>query len=456
MKNQGLMKKLGVSALALSVLLGVGVPVSHAAEKVLGTVPASQPQSATPAADDIPTLVVTNRPMSEVLAGKGGNPQPDTPQDNVLRAPEGAAPKLKPDVPGINSTADQGVYKNMMTEAPRIDSGVVMNKEYYSPADTLAAKKIDQLREEMFSLQSRVSELSDRLTDIQQVGQELAANYYASVATINTQLQSGTTPGNPRLMERLTAAQDALETLSGNVADMNALALQISDSAAMSGYLQEATRAAYGLTGSVEEDHARLAQLEDSIANTSVLIERLLNNVNDDITRSAAYLSNERSNLRTLSLAIANGDLYGRSLANRPFLSVGQSTVAAEMAAANGMGGVQPASLMGMGSGQGALPGPRPLVVIRFDKPDVDYQQAVYQSISEALEKYPNAKFELVAVAPGAGNPARKAIESTRSRRNAEKVLRTITSMGLGAERVDLSSMVNNNIQTNEVHLYIR
>lgn len=430
----------GVSFLA--VLAFVNAP-AMAAPKALGTVAVSKTTDAG-MADDVPTLIVTNKPMSDVLP-MGGN----------MASLDSGRP-LAPDVPGLVSTADEGVYKGMMSEAPRIDADAVLGKDYYSPANTMAAQKVDQLREEMFTLQSRVSELSDRLGGIQQVGQELAANYYASVATINTQLQSGTTPGNPRLMERLTAAQDALETLSGNVADLNALALQISDSAAMAGYLQEAARAAYGLTGSVEEDRARLAQLEDSISNTSVLIERLLNNVNDDITRNAAYLNSERGNLRTLALAVANGDLYGRSLSNRPFLSVAQSTVAADMAAGNGRAGAQPASLSPTTVTGGALPAPRPLVVVRFDKPDVDYQQAVYQSVSEALEKYPNARFELVAVAPGAGNPARKAIEGTRSRRNAEKVLRTLTQMGLAADRIDLSAMTNDNIQTNEVHLYIR
>lgn len=434
MKKTDFQLRLTVSALALLAFMAGGVTAVQAAPKTLGTVAASASD------DDVPTLVVTNKPMSDVL-----------PRD----------PLLAPDVPGLASTADEGVYKGMRTEAPRIDADAVLGKDYYSPADTMAKGKIDELREEMFTLQSRVSELSERLAGIQQVGQELAANYYASVATINTQLQSGTTPGNPRLMERLTAAQDALETLSGNVADLNSLAIQISDSAAMAGYLQEASRAAYGLTGSVEEDYARLAQLEDSISNTSVLIERLLNNVNDDITRSAAYLASERGNLRTLSLAIANGDLYGRSLANRPFLSVAQSSIGADMAAgannnaASGpTGGMQPVSMPQPATG--ALPSPRPLVVVRFDRPDVDFQQAVYQSVSEALEKYPKAKFELVAVAPGAGNPARKAIEGTRARRNAERVLRTLTQMGLPSERIELSAMTNENIQTNEVHLYIR
>ncbi len=445
---------MGVSVLALT--LAFSLPAAMAATK--STQAASGVAAEAGAADDVPTLIVTNKPMSAVLPGGGGRGVSTDDLDNgTLDALDvkGAKP-LSPPVPGLASTSSTGVYKGMMTEAPSIGADAVLSKDYFAPANTMAAQKIDQLREEMFTLQSRVSELSERLSGIQQVGQELSANYYASVATINTQLQSGTTPGNPRLMERLTAAQDALETLSGNVSDMNAMALQISDAASMASYLQEATRAAYGLTGSVEEDHSRLAQLEDSIANTSTLIERLLNNVNDDITRNAAYLNTERSNLRTLALAVANGDLYGRSLANRPFLSVEQSRVAADMAAANpGLGGAQPASLTSGGI-KGALSSPRPLVVVRFDKPDVNYQQAVYQSVSDALEKYPNARFELVAVAPGSGNPARKAIEATRSRRNAEKVLRTLTEMGLAADRIDLSAMTNENSQTNEVQLYIR
>jgi len=227
---------MGVSVLALT--LAFSVPAALAATKSLGTVPASGAAADAPA-DDVPTLIVTNKPMSAVLPGGGGRGISTDDLDNGTLDAKGARP-LRPSVPGLVSTSNTGIYKGMMTEAPNIGADAVLSKDYFSPANTMAAQKIDQLREEMFTLQSRVSELSERLSGIQQVGQELSANYYASVATINTQLQSGTTPGNPRLMERLTAAQDALETLSGNVTDMNALALQISDGASMASYLQEA------------------------------------------------------------------------------------------------------------------------------------------------------------------------------------------------------------------------
>ncbi|PJF20461.1 MAG: hypothetical protein CUN56_16060 [Phototrophicales bacterium] len=99
---------------------------------------------------------------------------------------------------------------------------------------------------------------------------------------------------------------------------------------------------------------------------------------------------------------------------------------------------------------------PRPLVVIRFDDPNVEYEQAVYMAVNEALDRYPDAQFELVAVTPTQGNAAKVAIETTRARRNAEKVLRSLTQMGLTSDRIILSSLSNDQIDSNEVHLYIR
>ncbi|MBI2235000.1 MAG: hypothetical protein HYU57_08495, partial [Micavibrio aeruginosavorus] len=268
------------------------------------------------------------------------------------------------------------------------------------------------------------------------------------VATISTQLQSGTTPGNPRLLKRLSVARNSLEQLATNVAGFNDLAIAVSNAASMAGFLLESVRATYSLSGAVEEDHARLAQIEDSINNNIVVIERMQNSVNDDITRTVSYLGTERSNLRTLSLAITTGDLMGKSLSNRPFSSAQPASFTAD-------GGLAPVD---SGAAMGAVPAPapRPLVKIRFDKPNVSYEQPVYMAVNEAMQRYPSARFELVAVHPTGVNSAEGAIESTRARRNAEKVLRTLTQMGVGMDRIDLSYMPSSEALTSEVHLYVR
>lgn len=337
-----------------------------------------------------------------------------------------------------------------------IDSSEVAGSNYFDPNEvTVVGRKVDDLRNELFNLQGRVSQLSERLAELERDGQGKSADYYAAVATISTQLQSGTTPGNPRLVGRLTEARTNLEKLAGNVAALNDLAMEISQAGSMSSFLLESSRATYGLSGAVEEDHVRLAQMEDAINNTVVIIDRMLDNVNDDITRTASYLSTERENLRTLSLAVTTGDLLGKSLAARPFSSAKLANF--ESAAPAGITPVSYAAAPVAPPQMAGIPGgPRPLVKVRFDRADVSYEQPMYLAVNEALARYPSARFELVAVHPNNGNAAAVAIESTRARRNAERVLRSLTEMGLTMDRVDLSYSPSAEATTNEVHLYVR
>jgi hypothetical protein len=380
----------------------------------------------------------------------------------VLAAPAMAYSRAAGNPPALVITNDplpaglQNKIYNKPTQAPVINPQDVMSPAYYDDkGETPVGRKVDTMRNELFDLQGRVAKLAENLASIENNGQNQAAAYYASVATISTQLQSGTTPGNPRLLQKFQVARDTLEQFGANIQTLNDLALQINSAASNASYLLETVRATYSLTGAVEEDHVRLAQMEDSINNTNVVIERLLNNVNDDITRTTAYLNTERDNMRTMALAIESGSLFGKSLSNRPFSNAQLASFSPSASSGFG-GGMEPANAnMGVAAHPG-LNGPRPLVKIRFDRPDVDYQQPLYMAVSEALKRYPDARFELVAVHPTKGNAAQVAIESTKARRDAEKVLRSLTEMGLTLDRIDLSYTPSADASTSEVHLYIR
>ncbi|MDY0028641.1 MAG: hypothetical protein RBR86_01730 [Pseudobdellovibrionaceae bacterium] len=317
-------------------------------------------------------------------------------------------------------------------------------ESYYGTSDTMVSRKIGDIHRDLGSLQNDMAKLSERILGLEKTNQNEAAEYYASTATISTQLQSGTTPGNPRLLQKLANAQDSLDKLARNVNDMNELAIEITKSGSVASYLLEGARSAYGLTGAVEEDHVQLAQLEDSINNTIIVIDRLQNNINDDITRTSAYLATERNNLRTMSLAVADGNLLGKSLSSRPFTSAAKKTETVEMAK------------VATPEQAPAPSNPRPLVKIRFDRENVDYEQPVYVALNEAMEKFPDSRFELVAVYPSEGNAAQAAIESTKSRRNAERVLRSMTQMGLPMDKVDISYASSADVSGSEVHIYVR
>ncbi len=366
-----------------------------------------------------PALVITNNPMAGVSSSSSMTQSP------VRTAAQAASitPAARP-------------YRTEEITAAQLTGG-----SYYNQADTLAGRKINDMMNDLGALQSRIRGLDSRLTEIERRNDGRSAEYYAAIATISTQLQAGTTPGNPRLVQRLETAESVLDTLGQNIADLNGLALQIADAASQAAFMMQSVQTTYSLSGAVEEDHQKLSGIEEKISEEIARTDKLLNSVNDNITRSAAYLSTERSNLRTLSLAVSNGDLYGRALSNRPFANAGPS--------ASG-GGIQPASFGGMSSG------PRPLVKIKFDKPDVQFEQPVYMAVNDAMQKYPDARFEIVAVHPTGGNAAQVAIESTRARRNAEKVLRSLTQMGLDGNRIDVSYAPSESAATSEVHVNIR
>lgn len=369
---------------------------------------------ATPAQAREPSLIITSEPLPESL------------RDQVYSKPVRIR-DIKPS--DLSVQPARGISRG--------DSG------------TIVSGKIREIAGEVSAIQNKVGSFSSDFNALQQENGRRAADYYASVATVNTQLQSGTTPGNPRLVQKISLAETSLEGLGSSVARMNGLAVDLANTASEASYLLETVRAAYSLSGAVEEDHVELARMEDQINSLTVVIDRLLNNINDDITRTSTYLSSERNNLRTLSLAVTNGDLYGKSLANRPFSGASHPFSAENASYTSGPSSAAdaPRSLPG---------GARPLVKIRFDRPDVDYEQPVYMAVNEALDRYPDARFDLVAVTPTSGNAAEVAIESTRARRNAERVLRTLTQMGLPLERIDLSYSDSAEASTSEVHLYIR
>ncbi len=361
----------------------------------------------------------------------------------IALSPNGAnAQSAKLNISPYPNEMRKAVY-NTPVKTRDIRPEEVSGRSYLTPSQTLIGGKISELLGQLTNLQKSVTDISGKVYGIERASETTAAKYYATIATISTQLQSGTTRGNPRLVEKVTIAEENLSELAGNVAELNSLARRIAHVESEAAYLLDTIRAAYGLSGALEEDHVKLAQLEDAITNTIVLVERVLNNVEDNITRATAYLSSERNNMRTLALAVTNGDLYGKSLSNRPFSAGIQQFNPAPMAANE------------TGSGLN-LPGARPLVKILFDRPHVEFEQPVYMAVNEALDRFPNASFELVAVNPLIDNAAKAAIESTRARRNAERVLRTLTQMGLPLERVELSFSDSQEARSSEVHIYIR
>ncbi len=303
---------------------------------------------------------------------------------------------------------------------------------------TFVGTKVNELREELKRLQASISDHNGQLQGLRGKIVANSQRYHGTIAAVNARLQVGTTPGNPILVQQFNSAQSDLDRIAADITEMNALAARISNNSTMSSFLLESAKASFAVSGAVDEDHRQLAILEDEVSRTDVLIARLLKEVSDDVRRQTNYVATERANLNIVSAAIRTGEIFGGSLVHK--------ALASATAGQNGTLAARPADTTGK----------RPLVVIRFDRAKVPYQQALYHAVSRAIERRPDAIFDLVAVAPASGGTARVALNSNKARRHAEEVLRALVEMGLPPARVAVSAKTLPSAKTNEVHVYLR
>jgi len=339
--------------------------------------------------------------------------------------------------PTITQTPVQGRQASQGAAPPAVGTG------NYSPqpvtpgasTGTYVGQKVASMRGDLQRLQSNINQHNQELQQARQGMASDAGSYYSLVASINSRLQVGTTPGNPQLVQQWTQAQGSLDRLADDIARLNTISNAAASDSALAAYILESVRAAYGLQGAVDEDHRQLATLENDCKRTVPLIDRLLSDLNEDASRQSNYVGNERRNLAVLSLAIKNGELYGGSLNNRALASAAPQQVA---------------------SATPAIAGRQPLMVIRFDRPNVAYEQALYSAVSRALDRRPGATFDVVAVSRAGGNAGQSALNTSNSKRNAESVVRSLTSMGLPPERINLSATSSASAQGNEVQVFVR
>jgi hypothetical protein len=340
---------------------------------------------------------------------------------------------------GTGTAMPPPVLSQAMAPAPGVAMGTTALQPVAiapgSSTGTFVGQKVQEIRGELARLQGVIGERNTRLQAIRGSTIQSSQRYYGTIAAVTTRLQVGTTPGNPILTQQWNQAQQELDRMASDIAGLSGLSNEVSGDSALAAFLLDSIRAAYRMSGAIDEDHRQLAVLEDETNRTVVLIDRVLNEVTQDVARQSAYLGAERGNLTALALSIKNGELLGPSLSNRAYAALGPSTPG-EPARSN------------------VADGRQPLVVIRFDRADVPYQQALYNAVSRALERRPQATFDLVAVS-AAGEAGQGALNQSQSRRNAERVMRSLTEMGLPAARVNLSATTAQTA-TNEVHLYVR
>ena len=175
-------------------------------------------------------------------------------------------------------------------------------------------QRIVQLRADQQALAGGISRQQELLASTRSQIASDTSSYSSHVNTVTSRLQAGTTPGNPELVAQWNDAQAKLDAITLAVGTLNSLASQVTTQASVAGYLVDNVRATYSVGGAVEEDHRQLRSIESETSRSIQDVDRLIGDLNAEISRQNGFLARERSNLAALSYGINVGRLGNPAL----------------------------------------------------------------------------------------------------------------------------------------------
>ncbi len=296
---------------------------------------------------------------------------------------------------------------------------------------TFVGQKVVTFRNELAQVQASIRANNEQLQQIRASVINNALQYHKVVGNIEAKLQVGTTPGNPMMYQMLQAAQNNVQVMNTNTMALSQLAQKVSSDTANTTYLADSIRAAYNISGAVDEDHRQLRILEGETNQTALIINSLLSEINNDVARQQQYIETAKNNISALGSAIKTGS-YGVS--NVPLNNVALGTY----------------NNYSQSAGGSAVSG-KPLMSIKFNKSKVDYKDALQKAVSSAKAKKANAMFNIVAISPAGGSQ----LSTAAAKNNATLVFQDMIDMGVGADRISLSAR-SGNVTSSEVQIFVK
>ncbi len=333
--------------------------------------------------------------------------------------------------PDVGSTAGIYVPAAAATDWPAVLS---LNAGAFQPArlsalptgETPVAEALREVRDELAEIARSTTGSDRRLQQLRATAAERSEDYVALAERIDRGLQSDPDAADPVLERRWRQALSALDRLASDDPALVRLTGRIAADGEAASEAAQALRSEIDMTGATAGERTiRDVLLRDAVTAGDAL-STMLSEAEQDLAALRAYVAAERANLQILRLAIANGEPYGISLANRAVPDIAARP----------------------DSPRPPRPGDSPLVVIRFEDDDIRYEQPLYRAASLALERRADALFTLVAVGTEA--------ELQQARDHAGEVRRILAEMGLPDDQLTETNWSDPGAAGAEVHLYVR
>jgi hypothetical protein len=303
-----------------------------------------------------------------------------------------------------------------------------------NPAQGFLASDADRLQGELEQIKTRGANGDASLQQIKNGLARDASAFNAATAAVKTGLQSGRQPGDSALLGQWSEAQAALARVDSNMAKLVALSVQSAQGAAFADYIADSAKRAHALQGSTA-DRDRLTTIEADAVATGSSARAQKAAVDAEIERQTADVTRERAGLMQLASAIEGGTLYPASKSANAAARRAATTAAPP---------------------PGNLDGRKPLVVIRFDQPNVRYDEPVRKAAALALQRKPSTIFDVVASAPAEGAPEAVASAREKSKADAEAVIRSLMNAGVPSNQLTLTLAAPRSGADSEVLVFVR
>lgn len=202
----------------------------------------------------------------------------------------------------LGGCAEAGVFAPASSQTPANSSPSITQT-----GTQTVRQSIQQLRSDQALLNNAIATQQSQLNATRSQLAGDAQAYSGLVNGITSRLQAGTTPGNPDLVNQWNAAQGKLDAVTLGVGTLNSLASQVTTQASVAGYLRENVRATLRVGGAVDADHRSLRAIEAETTRSMQQIDRLIVDLNGEISRQNTFLGRERTNLAALSYSVNLG-----------------------------------------------------------------------------------------------------------------------------------------------------
>ncbi len=95
-----------------------------------------------------------------------------------------------------------------------------------------------------------------------------------------------------------------------------------------------------------------------------------------------------------------------------------------------------------------------PLLILRFNKPGVQYKQPLKQVVERVLEVKPDANFELLSLVPVYMESAKNTSSRQVAEHNAGKIAAAIESYDVETNHIRIRYQESKTVPMNEVHIF--